>query len=90
MTYFWKLHLGEECNFKKHIENICHVAKITYHVTYEFQRESTLYSLPECQGNALLEAGAMSETSFRLRTKWLWVQILLLSLQNINYMFFNG
>ena len=21
-----------------------------YHVTYEFQSESTLYSLPECQG----------------------------------------
>ena len=25
---------GEECNFKKHIENICHVAKynLSYHV----------------------------------------------------------
>ena len=22
-----------------------------YHVTYEFQSESTLYSLPECQGS---------------------------------------
>ena len=25
--------------------NVCY-----YHVTYEFQSESTLYSLPECQG----------------------------------------
>ena len=26
-----------------------------YHVTYEFQRESTLYSLPECQGTILAQ-----------------------------------
>ena len=26
-----------------------------YHVTYEFQSESTLYSLPECQGTPYLK-----------------------------------
>ena len=33
--------------------------------------------------NALLKAGAISELSIRLQTKWLWVRILLLSLQRI-------
>ena len=35
---------------KKKIINIMTVCY--YHITYEFQIESTLYSLPECQGTA--------------------------------------
>ena len=37
---------GEECNFKKHIDNIC-LQNITYHVKYKFYSESTLYNLSE-------------------------------------------
>ena len=29
---------------------MCYVTVCYYHVTYEVQSESTLYSLPECQG----------------------------------------
>ena len=39
-----------------------------YHVTYEFQSESTLYSLPECQ-ETLLEALNIYETSNNV-AKW--------------------
>ena len=36
-------------NKEKSIVTVCY-----YHVTYEFQSESTLYSLPECQGTPCL------------------------------------
>ena len=35
----------EKTYFKYLLHTVCY-----YHVTYEFQSESTLYSLPECQG----------------------------------------
>ena len=47
------------------------------HVTCEFQSESTLYSLPECQETPC----SKQALSVRLRTKWLWVRILLPSLK---------
>ena len=35
-------------------ETGCYMTACYYHVTYEFQSESTLYSFPECQGTPLL------------------------------------
>ena len=96
-----------------------HFTVCYFYVTHEFQSESTLYSLPECQGTPCRhKAGTifskqapylkfkwqcqdsnpqpfsrkrtlnhLTKLSFfkkrplgRLRTKWLWVRILLLSL----------
>ena len=64
-----------------------------HHLTYEFQCESTLYSLPKCQGTpcskqALYLKLVRKRTlkhlakclSVNLRTMWLWVRIPLLSL----------
>ena len=84
------------------------------HVMYEFQSESTPYSLPECQGtpcskqapylkfkwqqrdsiqnhlvcertlNHLSKLAYLAKwLSVRLRTKWLWVRISLLSLKSL-------
>ena len=41
-----------------------------YHVKQEFQGESTLYQLPECQRTL-----CSKQKSVRLQTKWLWVRI---------------
>ena len=49
-----------------------HLTVCYHHVTYEFQSESILYSLPECFAKWL---------SVCLRTKWLWFRIPLLSLK---------
>ena len=54
-----------------------------YHVAYEFQSESRFYSLPECQGTPCSKQAPYLKfnISARLRTKWLWVSIPLLSLK---------
>ena len=44
-------------------ETVCY-----YHVTYEFQSESTPYSLPECQGTPYLKQVPY------LKLKWHWQQ----------------
>ena len=72
----------------KNLLTVCY-----YHVTYEFQSESTLYSLPECQGTPCSKqapylkfkrqqrdlASLTRRLSVRLRYMWLWVRIPLLS-----------
>ena len=43
---------------------IVHLTVCYYHVTYEFQSESSLYSLPECQGTPCSKQGPY------LKFKW--------------------
>ena len=58
---------GEECNFKKHIENICHVAKVMSNFRVN------LHSI----------------VCLNIKERLARNRIPLLSLQNINYLFFN-
>ena len=71
----------------KNLLTVCY-----YHVTYEFQSDSTLYSLPECQGTPCSKqapylkfkrqqrdlASLTRRLSVHLRNMWLWVRIPLL------------
>ena len=66
---------GEECNFKKQIENICHVAKVMSNFRVNLHSVVCLN---------------IKERLARTISKLLLVRISLLSLQNINYVFFNG
>ena len=53
--------MSYDVNDLTEITNFINKASFTvcdYYVTYEFQSESTLYSLPECQGT---QVGAVSE-----------------------------
>ena len=56
-------HLAKLAKWLSCVVSICtaHLTVCYYHVTYEFQSESTLYGLPECQGTPYIEAGAISE-----------------------------
>ena len=78
-------HNNQQCNIKPNVKkNPIHDC-IYYDVTYEFQSESTLHNLPQCQGTPCSKQAPYSASlgkwfSVHLRTKWLWVRIPLLSL----------
>ena len=43
-------HNNQQCNIKPIVKKIQSTTVCYYDVTYEFQSESTLYNLPQCQG----------------------------------------
>ena len=75
-----KLHVRNRTGKFLNLELFCNYFALSvcyYRVTYEFQSESTLYSLSECQETPC----SKQALSVRLRTKWWWVRILLPSLK---------
>ena len=77
---------GNADSVKALTRNYVFLSVYYYHVMCEFQRQSTLYSLPECQGipcskQAPYLASLAKWLSGNLQTKWLWVRISFLSLK---------
>ena len=69
----------------KNIMTVC-----SYHVTYAFQSESTLYiclNVKELLARNRHDIGLAKWLSVRLRTKWLWVESRCSHLKNIIYYF---
>ena len=60
-------------------KTICKLTVCSYHVTYVFQSESTLYSCLNVK-ELLALASLAKRLSVRLRTKWLWVRVPMQSL----------